>query len=572
MTTNRINLSEQNHPWSRDVTKALQQSFRLTQFRTNQLEAINATLSGRDVFVLMPTGGGKSLCYQLPSIIQRYEHRGVTIVISPLLSLMHDQVAQLVKSRGIPATFLNGEISASQRQWIMNDLNSSKPSMNLLYITPEQLQSSTSLNSALSSLAQRQLLARFVIDEAHCISQWGHDFRPVYSKLGFLRSRYHNVPLMALTATATQIVQRDIIAVLKIQGCEILKQSFHRKNLTYQVIDKGSKKQHMDDMKDFITSLGSSTVGIIYCLTTKQCETLAKELTASGIKSDYYHGDLDMNTRLRKQQAWQRGEFPVMVATIAFGMGIDKADVRFVVHESMPASLEGYYQETGRAGRDGKPAVCRMYYSYSDTHFHRTMMTKGSSQRKTVKQQCEQLHAMVNYCEDQTECRRCLLLAYFGEQVSSNLCQKQCDHCSSPATGLTMHTFTSDEIKSVVTLLEFSSDGNSITLLQLVDMCRGMKNKAITEKGLNRLNGYGKLAHFDKRTVERLLVQLILKGILDERVTGGKYSHIYIRVILFIAFSLLKKKNRRGKQLMIFFFIDSNYRLDQRYQPPINKS
>lgn len=230
--SNSSRIRKQAYPWSRDVKKALQQSFKLTGFRPNQLEAINATLSGRDVFVLMPTGGGKSLCYQLPAIIQRFNHRGVTIVISPLLSLIHDQVTQLVKRRGIAASFLNGEISPAQKRWVFSELSSTTPRMLLLYTTPEQLMDSNKLGLVLQTLYRRRLLARFVIDEAHCVSQWGHDFRPAYSQLGSVHSRYPGVPWMALTATATQTVQNDIIKTLGMQGCQVLKQSFHRENLT----------------------------------------------------------------------------------------------------------------------------------------------------------------------------------------------------------------------------------------------------------------------------------------------------------------------------------------------------
>jgi superfamily II DNA helicase RecQ len=231
-TSNSSRRRKPGYPWSRDVKKALQQSFKLSGFRPNQLEAINATLSGRDVFVLMPTGGGKSLCYQLPAIIQRFDHRGVTIVISPLLSLIHDQVTQLIKRRGIAAAFLNGEISPAQKRWVFSELSSATPRMLLLYTTPEQLMASNELGLILQTLYRRRLLARFVIDEAHCVSQWGHDFRPAYSQLGSVHSRYPGVPWMALTATATQTVQNDIIRTLGMQGCQVLKQSFHRENLT----------------------------------------------------------------------------------------------------------------------------------------------------------------------------------------------------------------------------------------------------------------------------------------------------------------------------------------------------
>jgi hypothetical protein len=219
------------YPWSRDVRKALTQSFKLTEFRPNQLEAINTTLNGEDVFVLMPTGGGKSLCYQLPAIIQRYKRQGVTFVVSPLISLMQDQVEQLVEGKGIAAGMLNGTVKEAQKKWIFNDLNKPTPSMNLLYVTPELLLKSSHLQGVLSNLYQRKKLARFVIDEAHCVSQWGHDFRPDYKQLGFLKQLYKDVPIMALTATANEPVQKDVLNNLHIHNCKVLKQSFNRTNL-----------------------------------------------------------------------------------------------------------------------------------------------------------------------------------------------------------------------------------------------------------------------------------------------------------------------------------------------------
>ncbi|KAI8334572.1 P-loop containing nucleoside triphosphate hydrolase protein [Chlamydoabsidia padenii] len=533
LTTNTNTTSNSNgnqtYPWSRDVMKALQQSFKLSGFRPNQLEAINATLSGSDVFVLMPTGGGKSLCYQLPAIIQRYQYRGVTLVVSPLLSLMHDQVVQLVKSRGIAAAFLNGEISSSQRNWIFTELASPTPRMHLLYTTPEQLMTSKELESALVSLLRRRLLARFVIDEAHCVSQWGHDFRPTYSQLGSLRSQYVGVPWMALTATATQTVQSDIIQVLRMQGCQVLKQSFHRKNLTYQVVKKpgGRGKLHWVDLIEFVKTFEHRTTGIVYCQTQKLCEELAEQLTQNGIKSKYYHARLENNQRLVIQQEWQRGVFQVMVATIAFGMGIDKPDVRFVIHESMPASIEGYYQETGRAGRDGKPATCRLYYSYSDAQAQSIKLSSSSTSTTSLRQQTDQLHSMVRYCDDQSRCRRYLLLEYFGEQFDSSLCQKQCDHCSSSAP-MSSLTFTLDEINSVVDLVK-ELEGQHVTLLQLVDCCRGSKSKTITEK-FTISSSFGKLSHLGKSIVERLLIHLILNKVLKEVVLSKMYLQVYIKV------------------------------------------
>jgi RecQ family ATP-dependent DNA helicase len=357
----RSEYSNWNFPWSRNVKKALKQVFKLSGFRKNQLEAVNATMAGKDVFVLMPTGGGKSLCYQLPAIISP----GVTIVVSPLISLIQDQIQGLIQ-RGIGAMTVSSSLSEADKNNAFLELTHEFPICKVFYITPEMLMRSNKFQNVLEILLRKNRLSRFVVDEAHCLSQWGHDFRPDYKELGFFKVKYPTIPIMALTATANHRVQADIIHNLKIDSCIKFSQSFNRPNLRYTIVPKNKGTEL--EIVSFINTRHAGQSGIIYCLSKKDCETMAAKLQGKyRINAAYYHAGLAPKDRLVIQSRWARNEIQVIVATIAFGMGIDKPDVRFVIHHSMPKSLEGYYQETGRAGRDGLDSSCIFYYTYADT-------------------------------------------------------------------------------------------------------------------------------------------------------------------------------------------------------------
>jgi RecQ family ATP-dependent DNA helicase len=408
----------------------LKRYFKFESFRENQFEAVNATCAGHDTLILMPTGGGKSICYQLPAIISE----GITIVVSPLKSLIADQVHRM-RTLNVKTSALSGETSDADAESIIWDLRQELPEHKLLFVTPEKISASGSLMSIFNQLHERNLLARFVIDEAHCVSMWGSDFRPDYRKLNKLREQYPDVPIMALTATAPPDVRDDILTQLKMDKtkAKVFIQSFNRPNLKFEVRNK--TKGCLSDICKMIRANFAKQCGIIYCLSRNDCELTAAGLREQGITSAPYHAGLPDQQRQRVFSAWSRGTFQVVCATIAFGMGIDKADVRFVIHYSMPKSIEGYYQEAGRAGRDGKFASCILYFSKSDLYRMKSMLSKTGFGRKVEDKNRDHvnLQHMVDYVDNKSECRRSIMLRYLGEEFDSRQCishlKTACDNC-----------------------------------------------------------------------------------------------------------------------------------------------
>lgn len=505
------------HPWTKDVKNALKERFHLRGFRLNQLEAIDSTLSGKDTFVLMPTGGGKSLCYQLPSVVSTGSTKGVTIVISPLLSLMHDQVSHLRRNK-IKAYLINGETPREERQWVMGALSTSAPEkqIELLYITPEMVSKSHAIMDRLEELNRKQRLARIVIDEAHCVSQWGHDFRPDYKELGSFRARIPGVPMMALTATATENVKVDVIHNLKMDGCDVFTQSFNRPNLTYEVRPKGKNADLLESIAETITGSYRNKSGIVYCLARKVCEKVAETLRKNyRIKAAHYHAGLDAEERAQTQQKWQAGEVHVIVATIAFGMGIDKPDVRFVIHHSIPKSLEGYYQETGRAGRDGRRSGCYLYFAYQDIKSVERMIENnadGSDAQKT--RQRKMLRNVVQYCENQSDCRRVQILAYFSESFQRQDCNASCDNCKSGGT-FEVRDF-SEHAAAVIRIVRYFQDRDErVTLSYCVNMLRGT-TKSFRSAEHRHAPCFGDGADIEVGDAERLFRKLLGEKALKE--------------------------------------------------------
>jgi ATP-dependent DNA helicase RecQ len=452
-----------------DLIATLKKHFGYDEFRPLQEEIIRDALTGRDVFVLMPTGGGKSLCFQLPALMRD----GLTIVVSPLISLMKDQVDALQTS-GIPATFLNSTLERQEAKARWRGLHHGKYRM--LYVAPERLMLETFLERTLN-----WNIAQIAIDEAHCISEWGHDFRPEYRELKKLREHFANAPVMALTATATERVRADIIKQLKLREPRCYVASFNRPNLTYRVIPKTSA---YEQLLEFIRSRPNES-GIVYCASRKSTESLARNLNDDGISAKPYHAGLTSSERTKHQESFLRDDVRVVTATIAFGMGINKPNVRFVVHYDLPKNLESYYQETGRAGRDGLPSECILLFSAGDVakqiHF---IDEKSESEARIAR---EQLRQMVHYAETR-ECRRATLLRYFGEQYSKRSCEG-CDNCLTPRETFD-GTIAAQKFLSCVHRI-CAKSGFGFGLNHVVDVLRGADTEAIRQRGHTGLSTYG---------------------------------------------------------------------------------
>ena len=480
------------------LNDALQEYFGFSAFKGNQEKIIKSLLAGKDTFVIMPTGGGKSLCYQLPAIMSE----GVAIIISPLIALMKNQV-DLVRnysSNDSIAHFLNSSLSRTERTAVIKDIRSGKTKM--LYVAPETLTKQDTVD-----LFKEVKISFIAVDEAHCISEWGHDFRPEYRRIHeIIEALEQKFPIIALTATATPKVQSDIVKTLVLNKPNIFISSFNRPNLYYEIRPKKSPQLAIKNMVQYIKQRPGKS-GIVYVINRKTADEVSEVLRANGIKAAPYHAGLDGKVRSNTQDAFLMEEMDVIVATIAFGMGIDKPDIRFVIHYDIPKSIENYYQETGRSGRDGMEGDCVVYFSYKDIgKLEKLLRDKTVSERE---RNIQLINETVAYIES-AECRRSFILHYFGEEFDAKTCNGMCDNCRNPKERVDVSEDTLLVIKSVKALKE------NHDLPYMVKFLMGKKAKELTDFKYDKHELFGKGADKDEHHWNSVIRNAMMLGLIDK--------------------------------------------------------
>lgn len=497
------------------VHTVLHDIFGYAAFRGPQQAIVEHVTDGGDALVLMPTGGGKSLCYQIPAIVRQQQGHGVAIVVSPLIALMHDQVGALHEA-GVEAAYLNSSLDYAQAQEVEWQLQCGK--LNLLYVAPERLVTPRFLGLLDDLFAQGQL-GLFAIDEAHCVSQWGHDFRPEYRALSVLHERYAGVPRIALTATADALTRADIVERLHLEGARQFVSSFDRPNIRYTIVEK---KDVTHQLMRFIKHEHEGEAGVVYCQSRRRVEELAQTLQDNGIQSLPYHAGLPSEMRQLHQNRFLREEGIVMVATIAFGMGIDKPDVRFVAHVDMPKNIEGYYQETGRAGRDGLPAQAWMAYGISDVVNQRRMIDEGGAEEAFKAVLRGKLDALLTLAEA-TDCRRVRLLQYFGE--ASEPCGN-CDNCLHPPAIWDGTDAARKLLSTIFRVHEMSQ--LTFGAGHIMDVLRGKVTDKVTQYLHDKISTFGIGKDYSEQQLRGVMRQLLATGALGlHKVTSENSGHVF---------------------------------------------
>ncbi|MCC8396537.1 DNA helicase RecQ [Paraburkholderia sp. MMS20-SJTR3] len=480
----------------------LNEVFGYPAFRGQQGEIVEHVADGGDCLVLMPTGGGKSLCYQIPSLVRRERGFGAGIVVSPLIALMQDQVAALTEV-GVRAAYLNSTLSSAEAMATERALRDGD--IDLLYVAPERL-----MTPRFQELLERTRIGLFAIDEAHCVSQWGHDFRPEYIQLSVLHERFPNVPRIALTATADAITRDEIIQRLALEDARVFVSSFDRPNIRYRIAEKDNARAQLLDFirAEHTRPDGTTDAGVVYCLSRRKVEETAEWLKEKGMRALPYHAGMEFEVRQKHQEMFQREEGIVMCATIAFGMGIDKPDVRFVAHLDLPKSVEGYYQETGRAGRDGMPSNAWMAYGLGDVVQQRKMIDESEADEAHKRVQTGKLDALLGLCETAT-CRRVRLLAYFGE--SSQPCGN-CDNCLEPPP--TWDATREAQMALSCVFRAQRASGFHFGAGHLIDILRGNRSEKILQRGHEKLTTFGIGAALGEAEWRAVFRQLVAFGYL----------------------------------------------------------
>lgn len=505
-STAQTQWSSTDFSWSKELQKVLHERFSITTLREMQLEAMNATLNKQDVILIMPTGGGKSLCFQAPALLTG---SGLTLVVSPLISLIEDQLISL-RQAGIHSAKLSSTSTKDEVKWVHQQMIMTNPELKLLYVTPEKISKSKRFMAQLEKCYKAGNLSRIAIDEVHCASQWGNDFRPDYKILGIMKSQFSDTPILGLTATSTEKVTQDTKKMLNIPFALVFKSQLNRENIFYSVKTKPPTfDATIKDMSSTIKSLFPRKSGIIYCFSCKNCEEVSEAMNKHGILCASYHAKMEDKDRHKAHKLWLENKIEVLCATVAFGMGINKLDVRFVIHFALSKSIENYYQESGRAGRDGKPCLCLLYYGFVDIFKQSTMvMTEQSG--------LPNLRKMLEYCQNSTKCRRSVLFSHFGSEWTAKHCHRSCDICWKSVETTTVNT--SNCCDEILAVLQRSAGSNErLTGGKLLEAVSGRGKFKTTCPDVKSL---------PSESIQRVIVYMLLNGYLKEDFHFTPYSTI----------------------------------------------